>query len=171
MPKINTTVFPENTETAAFIHSKNKMKKQQRRKTTALVHNKRIKHAEQGIPEHYSVVDEKNIYEVYIDHIPEHTATVRQWVRKWEQRVDENGNPYSVQVMKLETIGEQTIPAHDVKKHRWLGTKPVTPYAKYEAGPNKKFTKRKATRKTRHSKELYQRSLYKKLFDVWWDLY
>ena len=93
MPKINTTVFPENTETAAFIHSKNKMKKQQRRKTTALVHNKRIKHAEQGIPEHYSVVDEKNIYEVYIDHIPEHTATVRQWVRKWEQRVDENGNP------------------------------------------------------------------------------
>ncbi len=171
MPKINTTILPENIETAAFIHSKNKMKKQQRRKTTALIHDKRIKHAKQGIPEQYTIVDEKNIYEVYIDHIPEHTSTVRQWVKRWERRIDEDGNPYNVQVMRLETIAEETIPAHDVKRHRWVGAEPVTPYAKYYAGPKKKSTKKEATRKTRHSKELYPRSLYKKLFDVWWNLY
>ena len=148
-------------------HAKEKMRHKLRRSETAHVKNKRIKNWGKIINNKFYVKDERPIYERKTTVVPEHQEFIETYHMIECYHINEDGSietwPDWIVRKKLVTIPEQT---HTRSYYR--GEQNIEPYVKQRSRGSKKYLRKIANRKARHTKGKYNHADYKRLYDLWW---
>lgn len=135
------TIFPDTPRMKA------KFKKNLRRREEIILKHKRMADSKRigRYGYKYYVEDERNLYQICREYVPEHEVPVRTLKKI---KVETDGGSY--ETLEWVTIGYKTVPGHYRKYHKYLGTEETEPYLKrWNDRKFKKYLKRQASKSVR----------------------